>query len=293
MDGAGAEPWLGFALALVSGAGWTGLDAIRKRLGASLPPLAILLGVSLAQLPLYLALLAWEGVPAMEPAFAGWLLAAAAIAIAANALLIRGLSLSPLSLVTPYLSFTPAVTVLSGGLLLGQRPSVLGAVGVAVVVIGAFGLSAGEPRVRRHPLAALAAAPGSRLALAVAVLFAFGNAVDRRAVLTASEPAYAAGLTATMAIVLALHAPSRRSLLARRESFGWLALAGGVTATAFLAQLESFAILPVAYTDAVKRAGGNVVAVLLGALLFAEGQAGRRLLAVLVMSAGVALIVLG
>jgi hypothetical protein len=64
-------------------------------------------------------------------------------------------------------------------------------------------------------------------------------------------------------------------------------------AVALLAQLLSFRYLLVAYTDAVKRASGNVVAVLAGALWFAEAGAGRRLLAALVMGIGVALILLG
>ena len=38
---------------MASGAAWAGLDAIRKRLGGELSPLAILLGISATGLPVY------------------------------------------------------------------------------------------------------------------------------------------------------------------------------------------------------------------------------------------------
>lgn len=282
----------GLLLALGSSAGWSALDAIRKRLAAELSPAAILLALAALQIPVHGAGLFASGLPALEPAFALWLPLGAGVALAANLLLVRALHLSPLSLTIPYLSFTPVATLVSGRLLLGQTPGPWGIAGVALVVAGALALSAGGPgEALRRPLAGLRREPGSRLALLVALCFAAGNAIDRRAVLHASEPAYALAQSGLLTAALLPVARLRRELAAcgaRR----WL-LAGGVAASAgLLFQLFAFRFLFVAYVDAVKRAGGNLLAVLLGLLWFGEREPGWRLLAAALMSGGVAMILL-
>ncbi len=268
----------------------------------------MLLGISAAQVPLYMVLVAVMPAGAGEraglglaevlgPGLLGWTGLAVVVAVVANLLLIRALQLSPLSLTTPYLSFTPVATLLTGSLLLRQTPSALGLAGVGVVVLGAFVLNAGsaaeEASASRHPLRALAAQPGSRLALGVAVLFGLGNAIDRRAVLHASELVYAGLLMLLMTGVLALPSRGRRELLASRRSWGWVVLGGVVMCAALLLHLFAFRYLFIAYADAVKRAGGNLVAVMMGAMLFGEADWRRRLGAAAVMSVGVALILIG
>ncbi|MDJ0788245.1 MAG: EamA family transporter, partial [Myxococcota bacterium] len=81
-----------------------------------------------------------------------------------------------------------------------------------------------------------------------------------------------------------------------RESPGQrpLLLAGGaIMGAALLLQLFAFRILPVATVDAAKRTAANGVSAVLGRVLFEERDAWRRGAAGLVMSAGVALMLLG
>ncbi len=283
---------VGFLLAVASGAGWTGLDAIRKRLAGNLSPLAILLGLVLAQIPVHTALLLGSGLPEVAPPFWLWMGAAAAIAIAANVMLTVAVRSSPLGLVVPFLSFTPVATLLTAWLLLGQRPGASGAAGVVLVVFGALSLDASPRELLGDPLRSLRE-PGTRLALAVALLFALANAIDRQAVLHASEPFYALAVASTMAIVLLGVGRVRRELLAARSSWSTLAAAGVVMAAALLLHLFAYRYLLVAYVDAVKRAAANVFAIGFGRAFFGEAHVTRRLVGALVMSAGVALILLG
>lgn len=281
----------GLLLALGSSAGWSALDGIRKRLAAQLSPAAILLALAALQIPVHGALLLASGLPEVEPAFALWVALGAAVALAANLLLVRAIHLSPLSLTIPYLSFTPVATLLTGRLLLGQTPGPWGAAGVACVVAGALALAGGPGEALRRPLEGLRRERGSRLALLVALCFAAGNAIDRRAVLHASEPAYALALSVVLTAALLPLRRVRRELAAEGAA-GWLLAGGLAAAVALLLQLFAFRFLFVAYVDAVKRAGGNVFAVLVGLLWFGEGEPGRRLAAAALMSAGVAMIVL-
>ena len=287
----GSTLLLGLLLALASGAAWTGLDAVRKRLAADLSPLAILLGLTATQLPLHGAFV-WAAPPARVDVlpFLGWSGLAAANAIAANGLLVVAVRTSPLSLTTPFLSFTPVATLLTGWLLLGQRPAPVALAGVAAVVVGALLLNATPRQALRAPLHGLRE-PGSRLALVVALLFALGNAVDRRAVLHASEPLYALTVNGLVAVTLAAFPRLRRELRDRPRALATLAAGGAIMAAALLLQLFAFRYLYVAYVDAVKRGGGNLFAVAFGRVFFGERGARRQLLAALVMSAGIALVV--
>jgi uncharacterized membrane protein len=69
-----------------------------------------------------------------------------------------------------------------------------------------------------------------------------------------------------------------------------LALGALATAAALLTQFLGYRYIYVAYVDAVKRAGGNILAVLLGAVLFSESLVPRRLVATILMSIGVSLV---
>jgi len=282
----------GLLLALGSSAGWSALDAIRKRLAADLSPPAILLGLAALQIPVHAALLAVRGLPEVDPVFGLWVALGAAVGLAANLLLIRAVTLSPLSLTIPFLSFTPVATVATGWLLLGQTPGASGAGGVVCVVAGALLLAGGPGGSLRRPLEGLLREPGSRLALLVALCFAAGNAIDRRAVLHASEPAYALALSVALTSALVPLRAVRRELRPGR-GLRWLLAGGLVAGAALLLQLFAFRFLFVAYVDAVKRAAGNVFAIVLGLLFFSEREPGRRLVAAALMGAGVAMIVLG
>lgn len=287
-----ASTLAGLGLALGCALAWTLLDAIRKRLARDLSAAAILLGITLPQLPIHLSLAWAAGWRPVTLRFLCLTLVAATLTAGANLLLVRAVHLSPLSLTVPYLSFAPVMTLLAGLVLLGQVPGPWGVLGVLAVAGGAFVLNAPRSGEPRRLLARLLEEPGSRLMLGVAALFALSTAVDRLAILEASEPLYASFLTGMIAAAL-LAVPSVRTELWRdRGHLRWLLLAGAVAAVALLLQFFAYRFLFVAYVDALKRGGGNLFAVLLGIFLFAEGDGRRRLLGAALMSAGVALVLL-
>jgi drug/metabolite transporter (DMT)-like permease len=57
---------------------------------------------------------------------------------------------SALSLTLPYLAFTPVFTVLSAWLLLGEQVTAQGLAGIALVVLGAYGLNIKHARFARR-----------------------------------------------------------------------------------------------------------------------------------------------
>jgi len=74
----------------------------------------------------------------------------AALRILSLLLYQAAIALSPLSVTIPYLSFTPAMLVITAYLLIGERPSPNGLVGVCVVTLGGYLLA----RSNAHNVAA-------------------------------------------------------------------------------------------------------------------------------------------
>jgi drug/metabolite transporter (DMT)-like permease len=290
--GDGSSVMIGFALALACALGWTTLDAVRKRLAHELSAPAILLGITATQIPIHLTAALSTGVPALDGAFFAFTFVAALLTMSANLLFVRAVRLSPLSLTVPYLSFAPVATLLAGFVLLGQAPGSWGIVGVLTVGCGAVLLNPPVSGEAQSVWQRMVREPGSRLMLGVALLFAISTAIDRLAIVRASEATYATVLTGSITLGLLAVPSVRREVVSKRAAFRWLALAGLVGAAALLLQFLSYRFLLVGYVDAVKRAGGNIFSVLFGMLFFAEGDVRRRLIAAALMSAGVGLVLL-
>jgi drug/metabolite transporter (DMT)-like permease len=275
---------LGFALALGATVGWSALDALRKRLATDLSGPTVLLGLSLPQVPIHVGVAVANGSPRIDGTFLLLVALGAALTIAGNLCFVRAVRVAPLSLTVPYLSLTPVVTSLGGALVLAQVPGPLGLVGMVVIAGGALGL--------HGSLRELLRSTGTAYMLLVALAFALANVVDRLAVVRASEPAYAACLTGVIGATLLALPAVRRELARERHTWPWLLLAALSAAVALLLQLFAYRHVYVAYVDAVKRGGGNLLAIVAGRLLFAEPHAARRLTAALCMSLGVALVLL-
>jgi drug/metabolite transporter (DMT)-like permease len=244
------------------------------------------------QVPLHAAVVFATGVPAVDLTFAGVTVVTATLTLAANLLLVIAVSISPLSLTVPYLSFTPVFTLLFGVPILGQLPGPAGLAGVLAVSLGALLLNTTPRELLSDPLLGLRRERGSRIMLAVAFLFAVSTALDPIAIRHASEPAYALGLTGSISLGLLFRRGVAREVVKARSLHGLLAVGALLTAMALLTQFLGYRYLYVAYVDAVKRAGGNLLALLLGALFFAEGFNPRRLVAAILMSIGVSLVLL-
>ncbi len=278
--------------AMACAVAWSLLDALRKRLSTDYSPATILFFISAGQLPLHAGLLWNDGGGAITLPFLFWTSIAATLTLTASLLLIRAVQIAPLSLTIPYLSLTPVATLLFGWLLLGQSPEPVGLIGVITVSSGALLLNASASEWLRDPLHGIRRERGSQLMILVALLFAASTAVDRRAILHASEPLYALVLNGLIAIAVLIPRHVRQELRRSRTHMGILIAAGFIGGLAMLFQFFSYRSLFVAYVEAIKRAGGNFLALGLGVWFFGEKPDVARIAAALLMSLGVALILI-
>jgi drug/metabolite transporter (DMT)-like permease len=215
----------------------------------------------------------------------------------------RALAHGELSLVLPLINLSPLVLLLSGWLVLGERPGLAVVLGVLLLVAGAILLGRSDALSR-----GLLRAPGARAMLLTAVLWGIGASIDKLGVRAGGSLLWVAGLNLVVGAPLLLGAlaggdglrlepssqgPARelfagaegRQRLLQLLAVGLLALVG----TAL--QMEALRLTAVVHVVAIKRLStlfGSVI----GVLWLGESRGPLRLPAAALMSGGAVLVLL-
>lgn len=214
----------------------------------------------------------------------------------------RALARGELSLVLPLINLSPLVLLLSGWLLLKERPHPAVVVGVALLVAGALLL--GRSTVVRR---GLLRAPGGREMLLTAVLWGIGASIDKIGVRAGGSLAWVAGfnlVVGTPLLLVSLAAADPHRLIpaadgtARgaftgaegRRCLTLLLLVGLLGLMASLLQMEALRLTAVVHVVAIKRLS-TLMGSVAGLIWLRETRGMLRLPAALLMSTG-ALVVL-
>ena len=291
-----SDPALGIGLTIGAALCWSGLDASRKVLVQALPPVALLVVLTLGQLPLFV-IWAWasgDTIDSWDYVLPG--LASLALNIVANLCFFWAVTVSPLSLTVPLLAFVPVFTSIAANPMLGESPQVQQIVGIAVVVFGALTLNAGAARTR-SPVAfarALFGERGSLPMLVTALCWSLTIVVDKLATHHAGFGIHGALLNAGLGLFgLALLAARGRlgELRGLRRAWKPWLFAIIMGAVGLGAQLVAVQHLFTALVEAGKRAIGVTMSVVVGRLVFGEAINRFKVAAVVMMSIGAGLIV--
>jgi uncharacterized membrane protein len=201
----------------------------------------------------------------------------------------RGYAAGDLSVVYPLARGTgPALSVLAAIVVLGERPGPIALVGAGLVVAAVLSLAVGG---RRLPSGAAIA-----FALTTGVTIAAYTIWDAHAVTALAQPtiAYYWGSEVSRALVLAGPALRDRAALRlawtrdRRAILG----VGLLSPLAYILVLVALTLAPVSVV-APGREASIVIVSLLGAHVLREGDVARRMVAAVVIVAGIACLALG
>jgi len=291
---------MGLLLAALAALSFVILDVLRKILGRRLPTAVIVIGINLGSALVFLFALSVRGGWACDSTFVLIATIETMTFTVASILYVQAVTLSPLSLTIPYLAFTPVISALIGVFALGEIPSQRGFTGIALVVIGALLLHTGDVGRFRDLLYAPLREPGSWRMLVVAGIFGVTTVLDKIAIRHGSEPLLGLALTLGSSIILvcavflssSLMPSEALSELEKRKPWKepLLYLAALVAGVAVLSQFFAYSYLFVSYVETIKRAGG-LFSVLIGTVIFREGNLSRRLPAAALMVLGIALII--
>ncbi len=285
---------MGFALGVAAALCWAGLDVVRKALAGKASPTALAVFLLLGQMPFLGAWAVLDQSWISDARYWPPAVASMAMNALANVLFMRSVQLSPLSRTVPFLSLTPVFGALAAIPLLGEVPSPMHWAGILLVVVGALVLNSDLSdswwRSVLHE-------KGAPFMIAVAVLWAFSTALDKRALAHASPASHSFLLSTGSALILVAWILSRgkqgelREVLAAPK--GLLAGLIGTAVAALALQMMALQWLWVALLETLKRAFGVLGSVAFGRLFFGEPITSPKLAALVLMVAGTTLLALG
>lgn len=285
---------MGFALGVASACCWSALDVVRKAVSGRASPTALAVFLLLGQIPFLAAWAVWDQSWVSDPV-QYWVPALTSMVLnaLANVLFMRSVQLSPLSRTVPFLSLTPVFSALAAIPLLGEVPDLVHWSGIALVVLGAFVLNSDLADGLWDSLTHERGAP---LMIAVAVLWSFSTALDKRALPHASPATHAFVLTTGSATILVVWLGARGRLRQLRSVLdapkGLLAALIGFAVAAVGLQLMALLTLWVSVLETLKRAFGVLGSIVFGRIFFLEGITPRKLAAAGLMIIGTSILAL-
>ncbi|MGB9761277.1 MAG: EamA family transporter [Caldimicrobium thiodismutans] len=205
----------------------------------------------------------------------------------------KGIEISPLSASLPFLSFTPVFIIFTGFFLLGERVSVAGAIGIFLIVVGAYFIHL--PRISRGflaPFKGIWEEKGSLYLLITALIYGITSVLGKMGLIL-SDPLFFAAFYFSL---LSLATPLTLKIFYRVQLFSFcrkrlkeIFLVGGTQALMCFFHMLALNLVETAYMIALKRTS-ILFAVIFGWYFFRERHIGLRLGAAFLMFLGILLI---
>jgi len=207
-------------------------------------------------------------------------------------LFLSSIRMAALSLTVPLLAFTPALTIITSAILVGEQISLMGGAGIALVTIGAYLLNGDLINLNLFaPIRAIFTNPGSRRMLLVALVWSVTSVLGEKGILVYGALPFGLLVLFGDLVIFILITLLRARLGWAEISFrgglwGFFIIGGLLMAGAEVTHFISLSMAPVAYFISVKRLS-LVFGVFLGWMFFGEQKIQYRLVGASVMVLGV------
>lgn len=250
----------------------------------------------LLALPFLAVWLLFIPVPTLDSTFFIASLIALPLEIVAIIFYIKALKVSPLSLTLPFLSLTPVFLIVIPYLILGEKVSLTGAIGVLLIAFGGYTLHI--KKVKKGilaPLVAIKKEKGSLFMIIVALIYSITSALGKLAIEHSSPIFFGVVYSTTLVIVF-----TPIVLYKSREGLKMMFHSGAVKASILpgmfysvvvISHMIAVSLTKVAYMVSVKRLS-ILIGVVYGYIFFKESDILERLTGASLMLAGFVLIVL-
>jgi|Deesub1362B_J571_1020462.scaffolds.fasta_scaffold00061_54 drug/metabolite transporter (DMT)-like permease len=249
-------------------------------------------------LPVLFLLLPLIKIPELDRMF--WLATAVALPleILAIVLYIKAIKVSDLSIVLPFLSLTPVFLIFFSWIILGEKVSAEGTIGIILVATGGYTLQASSiKKGLLEPLRVLFRNRGVLYMIAVAFVYSITSSLGKLAILHSSALFFPI-LYFTLVTVffsplvcLNLKGDIYRKNNFRRDIKGAV-LAGTLYGLMIITHMIAISISNVAYMIAIKRSS-MLMGSIYGFVIFKEKGVKERIFGASLMLAGIVLIIMG
>ncbi|MDP2753601.1 MAG: DMT family transporter [Nitrospirota bacterium] len=288
-------PYTWVFLALISAFTLATSDALTKKALAQTNEYLVAWFRLLFSIPLLLLFWIFVPVPKLDIEFYKAFALALPLEIIAIILYIKALRISPLSLTLPFLSLTPVFLILSSYLILGERVSFQGSIGIIFITAGGYTLNLHE--LRRgisEPFKAITREKGSILMIGVALIYSITSSLGKMAIEHSSALFF--GITYFIAVTV-IFAPlalwmgrTEKKTFISEKQFKGLMLPGIFYSIMIISHMVAISLTKVAYMISVKRTS-LMIGIIYGYLLFKEKNIRERISGAVLMFIGFVMIV--
>ncbi|MDI6806298.1 MAG: EamA family transporter [Candidatus Aenigmarchaeota archaeon] len=285
---------LGFIFAFITAIFESTKDLFSKKGLQKVDEYVVAWGLRAFALPFLLPLLLFISLPTLDGYFWYALFIGGGLNVITTILYMKAIKLSDLSITIPMVTFTPLFLLITSPLIVGEFPSVLGIVGICLIVLGAYFLSIKEVRKGLFaPFKVLTREKGPVIMLLVAFIWSITANIDKIGVLHSSPIFWVIStnvfLTATLSPIMFLR--SKNTTREISVNIKGLIPVGLFSALALIFQMTAIKLTLVAYVIAIKRASA-IFSSLYGFFIFKEAGMKERLLGAVIMVLGVFFITL-
>jgi len=270
-------------------------DALTKRVLASRDEYFIAWIRLISALPLLIISLGFIEIPPLDRSF--WLatLIALPLEIIAIILYTKALKVSPMSLTIPFLALTPLFLILVSYLLLNEKISIQGGMGIFLIAAGSYTLNIHKVWSSfLEPLKAIFRERGSIMMVTVAFIYSITSSLGKMAI-EHSSPIFFGSfyfiLVTTLFTPIALGKNKGKITITRKDIIPLFSI--GITYSLMIIfHMLAMSLTEVAYMISVKRLS-LLFSILYGYLMFREEKIMERAFGTILMFAGFLLIILG
>jgi drug/metabolite transporter (DMT)-like permease len=250
----------------------------------------------LLSLPVLFISLLFIPMPSLDRDFYIAFFIAVPLEIAAILFYIKALKISPLSLTLPFLSLTPIFLIIVPYIILGEKVSFLGAIGVLFIAAGGYAINLKEFRKGIfEPFIAIKREKGSIFMIAVAFIYSFTSSLGKMAIEHSSPIFFGAAYTIVLVVLLtpiALYkGRDEVKLIFRNGALRSSVMPGTLQSVMIITHMLAMSLTNVAYMISVKRLS-LLIGVFYGYMFFKEKGIRERLLGTALMLTGFVLIVI-
>ncbi|HBU05465.1 MAG TPA: hypothetical protein DEA95_02475 [Nitrospiraceae bacterium] len=246
-------------------------------------------------LPLLLILWIFIPAPKLDAEFYRVFAIALPLEIVTIILYIKALRVSPLSLTLPFLAITPVFLIFISYLLVGERVSFMGGIGIFLIAAGSYTLNIDKIREGIfEPFKSIPKEKGSVFMIGVALIYCFTASLGKIAI-EHSSPLYFVityyiALTICFAPIAFWMGRKELGVFFRDKQFRKLVLPGVFFAVMAAAHMLAMSLTKVAYMISVKRLS-LIIGIMYGYFLFREENIKERFLGAALMLIGFVLVV--
>lgn len=207
----------------------------------------------------------------------------------------KALKVSPISMTVPFLALTPLFLIVISYLVLGEKVSLYGGLGILLMAVGSYALNLHKIRKDLFaPVKAIVREKGSLLMIAVAFIYSFTSSLGKLAIEHSSPVFFGSFYFILVALIftpIAIKKSSEKLVISKKD-IKPLMYIGLTYAIMIIFHMIAISMTQVAYMISVKRMS-LFFSIFFGYLIFKENNIRERTFGSVIMFSGFLLIVLG